>query len=35
MKALVVYDSIFGNTKQIAQAMGNALNSQANYGCAI
>ena len=28
MKALVVYDSIFGNTEQIAQAMGNALSSQ-------
>ncbi|MDJ0593235.1 MAG: hypothetical protein QNJ72_25150 [Pleurocapsa sp. MO_226.B13] len=28
MKALVVYDSVFGNTEQIAQAMGNALSSQ-------
>ena len=25
MKALVVYDSVFGNTEQIAQAMGDAL----------
>lgn len=30
MKALVIYDSIFGNTEQIAQAMGNALSSQAD-----
>lgn len=29
MKALIVYDSVFGNTEQIAQAMGNALGSQA------
>jgi flavodoxin len=28
MKALVVYDSVFGNTEQIAQAIGNALGSQ-------
>lgn len=28
MKALVVYDSFFGNTEQIAQAIGNALGSQ-------
>ena len=27
MKALVVYDSFFGNTEQIAQAIGNALGS--------
>jgi flavodoxin len=27
MKALVVYDSVFGNTEQIAQAIGNALGS--------
>jgi len=27
MKAMVVYDSIFGNTEQIAQAIGNALGS--------
>jgi flavodoxin len=28
MKALIVYDSVFGNTEQIAQAIGNALGSQ-------
>jgi flavodoxin len=28
MEALVVYDSVFGNTEQIAQAIGNALGSQ-------
>lgn len=28
MKALVIYDSIFGNTEQIAQAIGNAFSSQ-------
>jgi flavodoxin I len=28
MKALVVYDSVFGNTEQIAQAIGHALCSQ-------
>jgi flavodoxin len=28
MKTLIVYDSIFGNTEQIAQAIGNALGSQ-------
>jgi flavodoxin len=28
MKALVVYDSFFGNTEQIAQAIGHALGSQ-------
>ena len=28
MKVLVVYDSFFGNTEQIAQAIGNALGSQ-------
>ena len=27
MKALVIYDSIFGNTEQIAQAIGKALGS--------
>ena len=26
MKALVIYDSVFGNTKEIAMAIGNALN---------
>jgi flavodoxin len=29
MKALVVYDSVFGNTEKVAQAMGEALGSQA------
>ena len=28
MKALVIYDSVFGNTGKIAQAIGNALGSQ-------
>ena len=28
MKVLVIYDSVFGNTEQIAQAIGNALGSQ-------
>ena len=28
MKTMVVYDSVFGNTGQIAQAIGNALGSQ-------
>lgn len=28
MKALVVYDSLYGNTEQIAQAIGTALGSQ-------
>jgi flavodoxin len=28
MKVLIVYDSVFGNTEQIAQAIGNALGSQ-------
>ena len=30
MKALIVYDSFFGNTEQVARAMGNALGSQAD-----
>ena len=30
MKAMVVYDSVFGNTEQIAQAIGNALGSPEN-----
>jgi len=30
MKAMVVYDSFFGNTEQIAQAIGNALGSPEN-----
>ncbi len=29
MKAMVVYDSVFGNTGQIGQAIGSALGSQA------
>jgi flavodoxin len=29
MKALVVYDSVFGNTEKVAQAMGEALGAQA------
>ena len=28
MKALIIYDSFFGNTEQIAQAISNALGSQ-------
>jgi len=28
MKALIVYDSFFGNTEQVAQAMGNTLEDQ-------
>jgi len=28
MKVLIVYDSVFGNTEQIAQAIGNGLGSQ-------
>lgn len=28
MKALIIYDSVFSNTEQIAQAMANALGSQ-------
>jgi flavodoxin len=28
MKVLVIYDSVFGNTEQIAQAIGSALGSQ-------
>ena len=30
MRALVVYDSAFGNTEKVAQAMGEALGSQAD-----
>lgn len=29
MKALVVYDSVFGNTEKVAQTMGEALGAQA------
>lgn len=28
MKTLIVYDSFFGHTEQVAQAIGNSLNSQ-------
>lgn len=28
MNVLIIYDSVFGNTEQIAQAIGNALGSQ-------
>ncbi len=28
MKVLIIYDSVFGNTEQIAQAIGNALGSK-------
>ncbi len=28
MKALVIYDSVFGNTEQVAQTMGEALSAQ-------
>ena len=30
MKAMVIYDSIFGNTEQIARAIGKALSSRMN-----
>lgn len=30
MKALIVYDSVFGNTEKVAQAMGTALEAQAD-----
>ena len=32
MKMLVIYDSIFGNTEQIARAIGNALGGQEDVG---
>ena len=32
MKALVVYDSVFGNTEKIAQAIGEALGSPEDVG---
>jgi flavodoxin len=28
MKSMIIYDSVYGNTEQIAQAIGNALSSQ-------
>jgi flavodoxin len=30
MKVLVIYDSVFGNTEKIAQAIGNSIRSQEN-----
>ena len=30
MKVLIIYDSVFGNTEQIAQAIGNSLSSKEN-----
>ena len=30
MKTLIVYDSVFGNTEQIARAIRNSLGSQEN-----
>jgi flavodoxin I len=30
MKILIIYDSFFGNTEQIAQAIGKAMDSQQN-----
>lgn len=32
MKALLVYDSFFGNTERIAQAVGNALRAKSEIG---
>ena len=32
MKVLIVYDSVFGNTEQIARAIGNVFGSQENVG---
>lgn len=32
MKALVIYDSLYGNTEKIAQAIGGPLGSQAEVG---
>ena len=32
MKVLVMYDSVFGNTEQVAQAIGQALGSQEDVG---
>ena len=32
MKVLIIYDSVFGNTEQIAQAMSHALGSQEEVG---
>ena len=30
MKAMVIYDSVFGNTEQVAREIGNSLDSQEN-----
>ncbi len=35
MKALVVYDSVFGNTEKIAQAMATALGCEARRATAV
>lgn len=35
MKALVVYDSVFGNTEKVAQAMGAALGCEARRVTAV
>ena len=32
MKTLVVYDSFFGNTERVAQAVGEALGSEVEIG---
>lgn len=32
MKVLIIYDSVFGNTEQIAKAIGSALGSPENIG---
>ncbi len=32
MKSMIVYDSVFGNTEQIARAIGNALGSEEEIG---
>ena len=32
MKVLIIYDSVFGNTEQIAHAIGNAIGSQEDVG---
>lgn len=32
MKVMIIYDSVFGNTEQIARAIGNRLRSQGDVG---
>jgi flavodoxin len=32
MKILIIYDSVFGNTEQVARAMGDALKSRGELG---